>query len=193
MTHFHFQAQITNIPNLSNLISYNLTILSIGDLDYISFKSLVTFLHSKEFVENSHLKKLSINLNKSIVVFRECKDEINNLIVGENPENLTQLNLSCHFNIVHDDLIEIMTKANGNGVEQYTFIMEMASERDYMNVFRGAKFYYLNKEYKSGVDKYLPLLIKYKFFEKDKINIAKHLMKFLLPSNRKKIIFKKNN
>ena len=193
MTHFHFQAQITNIPNFSNLISYNLTIISIGDLDYISLKSLVTFFHSKEFVENSHLKKLSINLSKSIVVFRGCKDEINNLIVGENPESLTQLNLSCHFNIAHDDLIEILTKANGNNVEQYTFIMQMASERDYMNVFRGAKFYYLNQEYKNAVDRYLPLMIKYKFFEKDKINIAKHLIKFLLPSNRKKIIFKKNN
>ena len=193
MTHFHFQAQITNIPNFSNLISYNLTIISIGDLDYISLKSLVTFFHSKEFVENSHLKKLSINLSRSIVVFRECKDEINNLIVGENPESLTQLNLSCHFNIAHDDLIEILTKANGNNVEQYTFIMQMASERDYMNVFRGAKFYYLNQEYKNAVDRYLPLMIKYKFFEKDKINIAKHLIKFLLPSNRKKIIFKKNN
>ena len=44
MTHFHFQAQITNIPNFSNLISYNLTIISIGDLDYISLKSLVKTL-----------------------------------------------------------------------------------------------------------------------------------------------------
>ena len=37
LTHFHLQSQITNIPNLSNLISYNLTILSIGDLDYNFF------------------------------------------------------------------------------------------------------------------------------------------------------------
>ena len=165
MTHFHLQSQITNIPNLSNLISYNLTILSIGDLDYISFKSLVTFLHSKEFIENSKLKKLSINLSKSIAVFRECKEEINNLIIGQNPESLNTLNFSCYFNIVYDDLIKIMTKTNGNTVEYYTFIMEMASESDYMNVFKGANFYYLNNEYKSSVCKYLPLLMKYKFLE----------------------------
>ena len=33
MTHFHIQCQIINISNLSNIISYNLTTLSIGDLD----------------------------------------------------------------------------------------------------------------------------------------------------------------
>ena len=192
MTHFHIQCQITNISNLSNIISYNLTILSIGDLDYISFKSLVSFFHSVEFVENSKLKKLSITLGKAIVVFRECKDEINDLITGKNPESLMQLNFSCQFNIGHDNLLEIMTKANGNSIEQYTFTMKMVSERDYMNVFRGSKFYYINNKYNSYINKTLPLLMKYKFFEEDKINIAKKIYKFLLPLNRKKIIFKKN-
>ena len=192
MTHFHIQCQITNISNLSNIISYNLTTLSIGDLDYISFKSLVSFFHSVEFVENSKLKKLSITLGKAIVVFRECKDEINDLITGKNPESLMQLNFSCQFNIGHDNLLEIMTKANGNSIEQYTFTMKMVSERDYMNVFRGSKFYYINNKYNSYINKTLPLLMKYKFFEEDKINIAKKIYKFLLPLNRKKIIFKKN-
>ena len=191
MNYFHLKCQLSNIPNLSSLISFNLTKLSIGDLDLISFKNLVSFLHSNEFVENSKLKKLSIYLSKEIVVFRECQDEINNLIVGENPESLIELNLSCHFNISHDNLIEIMTKANGNGIELYNFIMEMVSENDYMNVFKGTKFYYSNKKYISCIDKYLPLLVKFKFLEKDKINISKRLLKFLLPSNRKKIIFKK--
>ena len=192
MIHFHIQCQITNISNLSNIISYNLTTLSIGDLDYISFKSLVSFFHSVEFVENSKLKKLSITLGKAIVVFRECKDEINDLITGKNPESLMQLNFSCQFNIGHDNLLEIMTKANGNSIEQYTFTMKMVSERDYMNVFRGSKFYYINNKYNSYINKTLPLLMKYKFFEEDKINIAKKIYKFLLPLNRKKIIFKKN-
>jgi hypothetical protein len=191
MNYFHLKCQLSNIPNLSSLISFNLTKLSIGDLDLISFKNLVSFLHSNEFVENSKLKKLSIYLSKEIVVFRECQDEINNLIVGENRESLIELNLSCHFNISHDNLIEIMTKANGNGIELYNFIMEMVSENDYMNVFKGTKFYYSNKKYISCIDKYLPLLVKFKFLEKDKINISKRLLKFLLPSNRKKIIFKK--
>ena len=103
-----------------------------------------------------------------------------------------QLNFSCQFNIGHDNLLEIMTKANGNSIEQYTFTMKMVSERDYMNVFRGSKFYYINNKYNSYINKTLPLLMKYKFFEEDKINIAKKIYKFLLPLNRKKIIFKKN-
>ena len=193
MTNFHFQSQIINIPNISNLISYNLTKLTLGDLDLISFKSLVTFLHSEEFIENSKLKQLIINLSKSIVVFRECQNEISNLIIGENPDSLVELTLSCHFNISHDNLTEILTKANGNTVESYTFIMQMASEFDYMNVFKETKFYYVNKTYKNSINKYLSLLNKFKFFDKDKINIAKKLIKFLVPPNRKKIVFKKNN
>ena len=88
--------------------------------------------------------------------------------------------------------MEIMTSANGNLVQKYTFIMEMASEKDYMNVFRRANLFYLNKKFKSNIDKYIPLLKKLNLFEEQNMNIAKKLIRFLVPSNRKKIIFKKN-
>jgi hypothetical protein len=191
MKHFHLQTQITNLPNLCNLISYNLETIYIGDLDYLSFKSLLSFYHSKEFIENSKLKKFTLCLSKSIVVLRECNEEITDLISGQNPETLYELCLSCHFNIGHEELMEIMSKANGNQVQKYTFIMKMVSEKDYMNVFRSANLYYLNKIFKSNIDRYLPLLVKYKLLDKDKTNIAKKLIQFLIPSNRKKIIFKK--
>ena len=191
MKNLHFQCQITNLPNLCNLISYNLDTLYIGDLDYLSFKALLSFYHSKEFVKNSQLKKLTLCLSKNVVVLRECKDEINELINGENPESLFELCFSCHFNIGHDELMEMMIKANGNHVEKYTFIMEMVSEKDYMSVFRRANLFYLNKEFKNSIDQNLPLLMKYNLFEKDKKNIAKKLIRFLVPSNKKKIIFKK--
>ena len=87
--------------------------------------------------------------------------------------------------------MEIMTRANGNHVQKYTFIMKMVSEKDYMNVFRSANLYYLNKNFKNNIDKYLPLLIKYKLLDKDKNKIAKKLIQFLVTSNRKKIVFKK--
>ena len=192
MTDFYFQSQFTNIPNLSNLISYNLTSLYLGDLDYVSFKSLIEFFHTEEYIENSQLKKLTLCLSKNIVVFRECKEEIKELITGQNPSSLFELCLSCYFNIGHDELMEIMTNANGNLVQKYTFIMEMASEKDYMNVFRRANLFYLNKKFKSNIDKYLPLLKKFNLFEEQNMNIAKKLIRFLVPSNRKKVIFKKN-
>mgnify|MGYP002624651484 CR=1 FL=1 len=192
MTDFYFQSQITNIPILGNLISYNLTSLYLGDLDYLSFKSLIEFYHSEEFIENSQIKKLTLCLSKNIVVFRECKEEIKDLIIGQNPASLYELCLSCHFNIGHDELMEIMTSANGNLVQKYTFIMEMASEKDYKNVFRSANLFYLNKKFISNIDKYLPVLKKLNLFEEQNTNIAKKLIRFLVPSNRKKIIFKKN-
>ena len=191
MIHFHLQCQIANLPNICNLIPYNLATLYLGDLDYISFKSFLSFYHSKEYTEKSQLKKLTLCLSENIVVLRECKDEITELISGENPETLYELCFSCRFNIAHDELMEIMTKANGNKVQKYTFIMKMVSEKDYMNVFRSANLFYLNKNFKNNVDRNLPLLMKYNFLDKDKINIAKKLIRFLVPSNRKKIIFKK--
>ena len=191
MIHFHLQCQIANLPNICNLIPYNLATLYLGDLDYISFKSFLSFYHSKEYIEKSQLKKLTLCLSENIVVLRECKDEITELISGENPETLYELCFSCRFNIAHDELMEIMTKANGNKVQKYTFIMKMVSEKDYMNVFRSANLFYLNKNFKNNVDRNLPLLMKYNFLDKDKINIAKKLIRFLVPSNRKKIIFKK--
>ena len=191
MMHFHLQCQIANLPNICNLIPYNLTTLYLGDLDYISFKSFLSFYHSKEYIEKSKLKKLTLCLSENIVVLRECKDEITELICGENPETLYELCFSCRFNIAHDELMEIMTKANGNKVQKYIFIMKMVSEKDYMNVFRSANLFYLNKNFKNNIDKNLPLLMKYNFLDKDKINIAKKLIRFLVPSNRKKIIFKK--
>ena len=191
MKNLHFKIQIINLPNLCNIISYNLTNLYIGDLDYLSFKSLLGFYHSKEFIENSQLQKITLCLSDNVVVLRECKDEISELIAGENPENLIELCFSCHFNIGYDELMEMMIKANGNRVEKYTFIMQMVSERDYMSVFRRANLFYLNRMFKNSIDQSLSLLNKYKLFEKDKINIAKKLIRFLVPSNRKKIIFKK--
>ena len=61
-----------------------------------------------------------------------------------------------------------------------------------MNVFRRANLFYLNKKFKSNIDKYLPLLKKLNLFEEQNMKIAKRLIRFLVPSNRKKIIFKKN-
>ena len=191
MKTFHFQCQIINLPNICNLMSYNLTTLYIGDLDYLSFKSFLSFYHSKNFIEKSQLIKFTICLSESIVVLRECKEEITELISGENPKSLFDLCFSCHFNIGHDELMEMMTKANGNHVEKYMFIMEMASETDYMNMFRNANLYYMNKVLRKNIDQNLPLLKKYNLFEKNRINIAKKLIRFLVPSNRKRIIFKK--
>ena len=60
-----------------------------------------------------------------------------------------------------------------------------------MSVFRRAKLFYLNKIFINNIDQNLVLLKKFNLFEKDKINIAKKLIRFLVPSNRKRIIFKK--
>lgn len=44
-----------------------------------------------------HLKKLSLCLSENVVVLRECKNEINELINGENPEIIIWIMLLFPF------------------------------------------------------------------------------------------------
>jgi hypothetical protein len=187
----YLRCQISNISNLGNLISYNLNNIYIGDLDVISFKSFVNFYHSKEFKKYSKLKALTLCLNKTVSSFRECKDEISDLITGKNPKLIYNLTLSMHFNIGHEELLEVMTKANGNHIIRYTFVMEMSSEKDYANLFKNANLFYLNQKLINNISKYIPILKKYNFLEGKKKKISKRLFLFLIASNKKKLFFKK--
>ena len=65
----NLQIQFHNIAYIKNLISPNLTILSIGDLDIISFINLVNYLTSYEFSIKSLLTNLNIKLLNNITYF----------------------------------------------------------------------------------------------------------------------------
>ena len=66
LTNLIFQVRMFHINNIHRLISYNLTYLSIGEFDYITFNSFVNFFSSQNFRDNSKLVKLKITLNNTI-------------------------------------------------------------------------------------------------------------------------------
>ena len=66
LTNLIFQVRMFHINNIHRLISYNLTYLSIGEFDYITFNSFVNFFSSQNFRDNSKLVKLKITLNNTV-------------------------------------------------------------------------------------------------------------------------------
>ena len=65
----NIQTQFYNNKYVKNIISPNLTILSIGDLDMYTFQKLVNYLTSYEFSSKSSLTNLNIKLQNKIICF----------------------------------------------------------------------------------------------------------------------------
>lgn len=187
LKNFHLKANIFKIYNIKNLISYNLISLNIGELDLDTFKDLVEFLHTKEYLEKSQLKFLSIDLNKTVIKYRNCKEYLTDLISGENPKNLIELSLKFYFRIKKKELYELLIKGNGNKIEKYNIKMRVDHNKKYKRIINHKAFYYLNKEIEKEIHKYIPILKKINLIDKNKKEITKRIIQFLVPSNQKKI------
>ena len=66
---FNIQCQFYNIIYIKNIISTNLIILRLGDLDLDTFTNLVDYITSYEFTNKSSLQKLNIKLMGKITEF----------------------------------------------------------------------------------------------------------------------------
>ena len=73
----NLKIQIYKMVNIKNLISNKIIILNIGNFDLDSFEIFINYLVSYKFSSTSNLKKLSIGLLNSIIIF---SDKINSLI-----------------------------------------------------------------------------------------------------------------
>jgi hypothetical protein len=69
LNELNIQTQFYNNKYVKNLISPNLIILSIGDLDMYTFQILVNYLTSYEFSSKSSLTNLNIKLQNKIIYF----------------------------------------------------------------------------------------------------------------------------
>ena len=187
LINFELQLQINNILKISNIISYNFKILYLGFLDKISLKNFILFYKEKKFVQNSQLFSLTLELNENIKTYKECKEELIELIKSECPYKLSEIGLFCHFNINEIDLVELIMNGNGNCVNKYIFKIKgnIENKNAYYKLINEKNIYYINKNYKYNINRYLGLIIKYKFYIGEKAKIGKKLIKFLIPNNRK--------
>ena len=123
------QCQIYDILNIHKLIPYGIEYLSLGAFDLNTFISLVKYLTSIDFSEHSKLKKIQINLNKSIFKYEDCKEYLEQLLV-EYPRNLTQISIYTYISINYSDLKNLLLKSNYNTMENIFFSFSLASLKD---------------------------------------------------------------
>ena len=126
----NLQFQFYDIKYIKNLISTNLVVLSIGDLDIISFDKLVNYLTSYNFSINSALERLNIKLLNKITSFNtEIKVILRKLF---NIKIKTLLELGLFTNLIinskanYSYLIKILKY---NWIQTYTIILNDESNK----------------------------------------------------------------
>ena len=124
------QFQFYEIKYLKNIISSNLVILSIGDLDLLTFKELVNYLISYNFSKKSVLTNLSIKILKKINSFStELKIILRNLF-SIKIKNLTEIKLFT--DIIIDNkakYIYLMEILRNNWIPFYTITLNEISNK----------------------------------------------------------------
>ena len=95
------QFQFYNILNLSNLISFNLKYLFLGDLDFKSFESFIQFYSSNNFISKSNLISIKISLNMTITSYNLIEKSIKTFILYS-PKNLQEKILLSSIEILDE-------------------------------------------------------------------------------------------
>ena len=108
-----FQVRMFNIKNIYRLISSNLTYLSLGSLDYITFDGFINFFISKEFKTNSKLIKLKINLNSTVFDLNKVYPKIKKLF-SDIPKKLDEISLNTSLIISYEELKNLLISTNYN-------------------------------------------------------------------------------
>ena len=108
-----FQVRMFHINNIYRLISYNLTYISIGAFDYITFNSFVNFFSSENFREKSKLVKLKITLNNTVFEIEKVYNDIITLFT-KFPKKMDEISIFTHLIISYQRLKNLLLMTNYN-------------------------------------------------------------------------------
>ena len=202
-----FQVRMFNIINIHKLISYNLTYLSLGSLDYISFDDFINFFTSKEFKEKSKLVKLKINLNNTVFELNKVYNNIKRLF-NDIPKNLDEISIHTSLIISYQELKNLLLSVNYNQLINILMTYNIKSinkdkkfqellENDLINIESDACInmgnmiaLYKIKKNKVIANKIINLMINLKKKNEGilKYNIYSNIEKFLCQNERKNVI-----
>jgi hypothetical protein len=151
----NLECQFYNIKYLKNIISPNLTTLSIGDLDLFSFNELTNYLTSYNFSTKSELVYLSIKLLNKIIYFNtELKNVLKNLF---NIKIKSLLELKLFTNIIIENKISysyLIKAMSNNWIPAYTIILnENETTNDIINENNGKTFFLVSKSIENFIKK----------------------------------------
>ena len=121
------QIKLYNIINIHKLVTNNLKIIKIGELDLFSFNNLVENITKYNFCKNCNLEEISISLNKIIMkIDNEIKIIIAKLF-NIYMKSLKSINLYTNFIITIKEFKDIINLLENNWIPSYRIIFNNQS------------------------------------------------------------------
>ena len=156
------QFNFYKMNNIINLISANLTTLSIGNFDLDTFSSLVTKITSDEFLKESKLVNIKIVLNENII---EYDDNIKNnflKLLQKYPKNLLNFDILTNIKINCEQLHEIIVLIKKSYVNKFIITFNKESESAIKEIIKKDLTYVvnMNKESEQNLKNLTKILIK---------------------------------
>ena len=156
------QFNFYKMSNIINLISANLTTLSIGNFDLDTFSSLVTKITSDEFLKESKLVNIKIVLNENII---EYDDNIKNnflKLLQKYPKNLLNFDILTNIKINYEQIHEIIVLIKKNYVNKFIITFNEESESAIKEIIKKDLTYVvnMNKESEQNLKNLTKVLIK---------------------------------
>ena len=115
-----YQMKFKNITNIYRIIPYNVTQLSIGELDYETFIYFTEYITSSQFSTHSKLLKLKINLSNNLSDIDESFEYLIRLIT-EYPKNLKEIGINTRLIIKKEQIDFILKQIDYNTLENIFF------------------------------------------------------------------------
>ena len=110
------QMKFKNIANIYRIIPYNVTQLSIGELDYQTFIHFTEYITSSQFSRHSQLYKLKLYLSNNLINIDECYEYLLRLIT-EYPKGLKEIGINTHFIIKKEQMDNLLKSVDYNTIE----------------------------------------------------------------------------
>ena len=184
----YFKVNLTGVTSIVNVISVHLVNLYLGELDVELFKTFVLFYQSEEFVKESQLESVGVNIKKHLSDYtrsKEVKDVVEMFFHGRNPKYVKEVTFESGFNVELKDVEGMLRFTNGNNVVKYTLKVKQKCMKEFLR-FDYEGYYYFNKEERKEIRKYMDIVRKIKG-DKKRYYIGR-IMLFLVKCEKKEIV-----
>ena len=156
------QFNFYKMSNIINLISANLTTLSIGNFDLDTFSSLVTKITSDEFLKESKLVNIKIVLNENIIEYDGIIKDCFLKLLQKYPKNLLNFDILTNIKINCEQLHEIIVLIKKSYVNKFIITFNEESESAIKEIIKKDLTYVvnMNKESEQNLKNLTKVLIK---------------------------------